>query len=259
MCACVCDACVCVCVCVRVRVCVFVCVCVCVYLCLCLCVCVSVSVCVCVRVCVYARVRVCMCVCECTHTGTTSVSTAIGGPPCLHLRCCTLLQCVVHCCSMVQSGAACCSVLQCVAVVCFSELTFFLPMFCFQNGLIFCVFILGVCVCVCVCVCVSLQHTATRIFRLRAHTMGRLQLVGSLKCQVSFAKEPHKRDYILQKRPIILKSLLTEATQNVKYVHTYCVHTNILCISHFGNTYKHIVYLQILSLCLCTDRIASLL
>ena len=31
-----------------------------------------------------------------------------------------------------------------------------------------------------------------------------LRLVGSkLKLQVSFAKEPYKRDYILQKRPII--------------------------------------------------------
>jgi len=31
-------------------------------------------------------------------------------------------------------------------------------------------------------------------------------LVGSLKLQVSFAKEPYKRDNILQKRPIILRS-----------------------------------------------------
>jgi len=34
--------------------------------------------------------------------------------------------------------------------------------------------------------------------------MGWLRLVGSLKLQVSFAKEPYKRDDILQKRPIIL-------------------------------------------------------
>jgi len=37
---------------------------------------------------------------------------------------------------------------------------------------------------------------------------GWLRLVGSLKLQVSFAKEPYKRDYTLQKRPIILRSLL---------------------------------------------------
>jgi len=33
--------------------------------------------------------------------------------------------------------------------------------------------------------------------------MGLLRLVGSLKLQVSFAKEPSKRDHILQKKPII--------------------------------------------------------
>jgi len=31
--------------------------------------------------------------------------------------------------------------------------------------------------------------------------IGWLQAVGSLKLYVSFAKEPYKRDYILQKRP----------------------------------------------------------
>ena len=40
--------------------------------------------------------------------------------------------------------------------------------------------------------------------------VGWLRLVGSLKC-VSFAKEPYKRDYILQKKPIILRSLLSIA------------------------------------------------
>jgi len=34
--------------------------------------------------------------------------------------------------------------------------------------------------------------------------MGWLRLVGSLKLFVSFAKEPYKRDYNLQKKPIIL-------------------------------------------------------
>ena len=36
----------------------------------------------------------------------------------------------------------------------------------------------------------------------------RLRLVGTLNLQVSFAKEPDKRDDILQKRPIILRCLL---------------------------------------------------
>jgi len=42
--------------------------------------------------------------------------------------------------------------------------------------------------------------------------MGWLRWVGSLKLQVSFAKEPHEKDYILQKRPTILRSLLFVAT-----------------------------------------------
>jgi len=33
-----------------------------------------------------------------------------------------------------------------------------------------------------------------------------LRLVGSLKIYISFAKEPYKREYILQKRPIFLCS-----------------------------------------------------
>ena len=42
--------------------------------------------------------------------------------------------------------------------------------------------------------------------------VGWLRLVGSLKLQVSFAKEPYKREDILQKRPIIWRSLLIVAT-----------------------------------------------
>jgi len=42
--------------------------------------------------------------------------------------------------------------------------------------------------------------------------MGWLRLVGSSILQVSFAKEPYKRDDILQKRPMILRSLLIVAT-----------------------------------------------
>jgi len=42
--------------------------------------------------------------------------------------------------------------------------------------------------------------------------IGWLRLVGSLKLQVSFAKEPYKRDDILPKRLIISRSLLIVAT-----------------------------------------------
>ena len=47
---------------------------------------------------------------------------------------------------------------------------------------------------------------------MRMLIMGWLRSVGSLKLQVSFAKEPYKRDDILQKRPVILRSLLIVAT-----------------------------------------------
>jgi len=42
--------------------------------------------------------------------------------------------------------------------------------------------------------------------------MGWLRSVGSLKLYVSFAKEPYKRDDILQKRPMILRRQLIVAT-----------------------------------------------
>jgi len=50
---------------------------------------------------------------------------------------------------------------------------------------------------------------------MKLHTqlaMGWLRIAGSLKLQVSFAKEPYKRDDIPQKRPIILRGLLIVAT-----------------------------------------------
>jgi len=50
--------------------------------------------------------------------------------------------------------------------------------------------------------------------------MGWLQLVGSIKLQVSFAKETYKRDNILRKWPIILSILLTVATPYQILQHT---------------------------------------
>ena len=50
------------------------------------------------------------------------------------------------------------------------------------------------------------------------HAMGWLRLVGSLKLQVSFAKEPYKRDLYSAKGPIIFRSLLIVATPYVKRV-----------------------------------------
>jgi len=65
----------------------------------------------------------------------------------------------------------------------------------------------------------TLQHPA----------MGWLRLVGSLKLQVSFAKEPYKRDDIPQKRPTILRRLLIVATPYT-ILHTETDYTTIyLC------------------------------
>ena len=83
----------------------------------------------------------------------------------------------------------------------------------------------------------------------RSRTMGWLRLVGSLKLQVSLAKETCKRGYILQKRPIILRSLLIVATPyhdtqiylfmylhmfmyiyEYVYIYMYIHISNILCI-----------------------------
>jgi len=67
------------------------------------------------------------------------------------------------------------------------------------------------------------KRTHTCINWARGHAIrgggvayGWLWLVGSIKLQVSFAKEPYKRDIILQKRPIILSILLTVATPYIQ-------------------------------------------
>ena len=72
-----------------------------------------------------------------------------------------------------------------------------------------CVCVVFVCVCVCVCVraCVYILDAFMYARWYGVATIRRLQ-----KLLVSFAKEPYKTDYILQKRPIILRSLLIVAT-----------------------------------------------
>jgi len=61
--------------------------------------------------------------------------------------------------------------------------------------------------------------------RSRRHVghMGWLRLVGSYRSftelQVSFAKEPYKRGHIMQKRPVILRSLLIVATPHPPSTH----------------------------------------
>ena len=54
-------------------------------------------------------------------------------------------------------------------------------------------------------------------------TMGWLLLVGASKVYVSFAKKPYKTNYILQKRPIIVRKLLIIATPYVCACVCLCV------------------------------------
>jgi len=61
-----------------------------------------------------------------------------------------------------------------------------------------------------------------------------LRWVGSWKLQVSFAKDPYRRDDILQKRHIILRGLLIEAT-TYSYVTPYKATRPIRDSTHTGN------------------------
>jgi len=67
-----------------------------------------------------------------------------------------------------------------------------------------------------------------------------LRLVGSLKTEVSFAKEPYKRDYILQKRPIFRRSLLIHIYRVwMDWVYTY-VYGMSLYILEYGKNNSEI-------------------
>jgi len=72
--------------------------------------------------------------------------------------------------------------------------------------------------------------------------MGWLRLVGSIKLYVSFAKEPYKRDDILQKRPVILSILLTVAAPYDAGV-IVCHLVAYLCHSHHHR--RHMGWLQL--------------
>jgi len=77
-----------------------------------------------------------------------------------------------------------------------------------------------------VCQC---THTSVANGAFSMHSW--LRLVGSFRLQVSLAKEPYKTDYILQARPIILRSLRIVATPYLMFALLYwgackAVHTD---------------------------------
>ena len=120
-----------------------------------------------------------------------------------------------------------------------------------------------VCVLVCVsmCLCVMSYNTAYNgVAMIRW-----LRLVGSLKWQVSFAKEPYKRDYILQRRPVILRSLLIVATPqggmqclcvSVRLCASVCmcgrVYLCVLCVSYVCLSVSDVCLMCVLCVsCVC--------
>ena len=68
----------------------------------------------------------------------------------------------------------------------------------------------SVCVCVFVCMCLCACVSVELLIPVARYGVAFISRIDKL--QVSFAKEPYKRDNILQKRPIILSILLTVAT-----------------------------------------------
>ena len=99
--------------------------------------------------------------------------------------CCSKLQCAVVCSGVLWCWHQLVSLLQCVAV-CSSFLQ-------------------------CVAVCCSVLQCVAVFFKCAA-AMGWLQLVGSLKLNVSLENIGLFYRALLRKRPIILRSLLAEAT-----------------------------------------------
>ena len=92
------------------------------------------------------------------------------------------------------------------------------------------------------CLIQDILHTFQHTFR----TYGVAWISRLLKTIGLLAKEPHKRDYILQKRPIDSRSLLFVATPYSKNIqHTFKTHpthiqdTSMPHSRHIQDTFKH--------------------
>jgi len=98
----------------------------------------------------------------------------------------------------------------------------------------------------------DVQHSYSYVMNMSIHLllsvhmchidMGWLRLVGSLELKVSFSKEPYKKDDILQKRPIILRSLLVVATP---YEHPYGAKIYMSICVYVYTPYIHMEYIDI--------------
>ena len=88
-------------------------------------------------------------------------------------------------------------------------------------------------------------YSLPKLVRTRDIHMGWLRLVGSLQLQVSFAKEHYERDYILQKRPKILRSFLIQATPYI-YMHTHTYTNTYIHIHVMYNSLNRYIYMYLL-------------
>jgi len=136
--------------------------------------------------CACACACVCVCVCVCVRVCVIARFLSLDFQ--LFQRCMYVCVCVRVCVCVCSCVCMCVYVCVCACVS------------------------VRVCVCVCVCSCVCVFLCVCVRFCVVIRSL-------SLDFQVSFAKEPYKRDYILQKRPIILRSQLIVATP--PYVLTY--------------------------------------
>jgi len=105
--------------------------------------------------------------------------------------------------SAMQTIPACLSIF--LRAICVMQCVFVCIYLCMFVCMYVCIVCMHVCIHACIRVCV--YHGSNPCLH-----MSWLWLVDPLKLQVFFAKEPCKRDYILQKKPIILRSLLIIAT-----------------------------------------------
>ena len=194
--------------------------CVCVYMCMCVCVLVCVRVCMCVYVCVCVFKRVKTSCCRLlkiiglffkralqkriysTKETYDSWQVIRQLAPCLLLLCRFCVCVYLYMCACVLVCVFACVYVCVCACVC-------------VNACITAIFAncrVNVCGCACVCMC-AFEYVCVYVCIFKKNpTTGWLCLVGSFKLKDSFAKEPYKRDYILQKRPINLRSLLIVAT-----------------------------------------------
>ena len=160
----------------------------CVFMCVCVCVCVCCWAGVMASICVYVHAYVCKRTCVCV--------------------CVSVCVCVLYWTRVV-------SLIGIYVRVCIASVCLCVCVYCVCVSMCVCVLRLCVHVCVCIASVCLVPVTVTR-------TMGWLRLVCSFKLYVSLAKEPYKKDDILQKRPTILRSLLIVASSYkriIVYIH----------------------------------------